>query len=592
MTARPVVLAMLLGLAVGPPVLAAQDFAVPAAPAAPSRPQARPAPRPAATAATTEAPDSSAAKAQQVIDSLNRKLATLQQKIPADSVSRRFYEGAVRRAWWFLAFWFVLVIAYLVWAIHRYAYNYGLSNREWKILYPEIYAAGKKVNEYQALRTRLIEHKLWLHQLQLADVGERIGGAPALPAVEPFEEPKQNPYQGDSFGLPPGTIRGILALTALVMFLLVEGVNLYSPVDLEDPFKGLVTALQMVLAFYFGSRAVQVLQARTQPAQRAEATTAPSASGVAGVAAGAGPVAAAPAPALPAAAGAEKELLPEDRSQDRLVNLIETSKSAAAPPGRIAEPVKLGEEHPLPLRVLALTAGFETGAGFPGCFGGLTGNFDGQVISFGALQWNIGQGSVQPLWREMRDRHPAELKQILGAAEYDDFSRMLDGTADDQKRWGLGIQYRSGRAWKIVEPWRTALQRLGVSEPMREIQLRTASDLYQVALGFCQAFGLTAERGVALMFDIRVQNGNPDKGGSGRLIREDFEQKVNPWWSDEEQQVERMRIIATRRAAVSRPMYVDDVLRRKMAIAEGSGRVHGRLWNLDADFAITMRPIA
>ncbi len=43
---------------------------------------------------------------------------------------------------------------------------------------------------------------------------------------------------------------------------------------------------------------------------------------------------------------------------------------------------------------LAITGDFET-IGDP--FAGVTGDFDGMGISCGVLQWNIGQGSMQPL---------------------------------------------------------------------------------------------------------------------------------------------------------------------------------------------------
>ena len=51
--------------------------------------------------------------------------------------------------------------------------------------------------------------------------------------------------------------------------------------------------------------------------------------------------------------------------------------------------------EPLAFRCLALTGSFETGKGFPDCFGGISGNFDRQGISFGVCQWNFGQGSLQ-----------------------------------------------------------------------------------------------------------------------------------------------------------------------------------------------------
>ncbi len=51
----------------------------------------------------------------------------------------------------------------------------------------------------------------------------------------------------------------------------------------------------------------------------------------------------------------------------------------------------------LAYRCLALTGSFETGTGIPDCFCGISGDFDGQGISFGVLQWNFGQGTLQPL---------------------------------------------------------------------------------------------------------------------------------------------------------------------------------------------------
>ncbi len=57
--------------------------------------------------------------------------------------------------------------------------------------------------------------------------------------------------------------------------------------------------------------------------------------------------------------------------------------------------------EPLDFRCLALTASFETDAAPPECFAGLSGDFDGQGISFGVLQWNFGQGSLQPLLKAL-----------------------------------------------------------------------------------------------------------------------------------------------------------------------------------------------
>src|SRR3954454_17259486 len=69
-------------------------------------------------------------------------------------------------------------------------------------------------------------------------------------------------------------------------------------------------------------------------------------------------------------------------------------------------------DQPVSLRCLALTSSFETGNMPPECFCGVTGDFDGQGISFGALQWNIGQGSLQPLLHEMFQKHEQVSRDI------------------------------------------------------------------------------------------------------------------------------------------------------------------------------------
>jgi hypothetical protein len=51
--------------------------------------------------------------------------------------------------------------------------------------------------------------------------------------------------------------------------------------------------------------------------------------------------------------------------------------------GEIPEPSII--EKPLDYKCLALTGSFETGRGIPECFSGLSGDFDGQGISFGVL---------------------------------------------------------------------------------------------------------------------------------------------------------------------------------------------------------------
>jgi hypothetical protein len=89
------------------------------------------------------------------------------------------------------------------------------------------------------------------------------------------------------------------------------------------------------------------------------------------------------------------------------------------------------------------------------------------------------------------------------------------------------------------------------------------------------------------MFDINVQNGKVDRNGAGANIRADFASILTSLPADD-QEIERMRIIANRRADVVDGAFREDVRRRKLTIAEGHGRVHGRDYDLATDFAITL----
>jgi hypothetical protein len=75
-----------------------------------------------------------------------------------------------------------------------------------------------------------------------------------------------NPYHGETFAMPRGVMRGILTLSLLFIVMLMEVVNLL-PTEiigekiwgLEDKIAGLMTAFQMMLAFYFGSKVMHHL---------------------------------------------------------------------------------------------------------------------------------------------------------------------------------------------------------------------------------------------------------------------------------------------------------------------------------------------
>jgi len=250
-----------------------------------------------------------------------------------------------------------------------------------------------------------------------------------------------------------------------------------------------------------------------------------------------------------------------------------------------------GEEIPRPailaraldFRCLALTGSFETGCALPECFAGVAGDFDGQGMSFGALQWNLGQRSLQPLLREIDQLHPAVLDGV-----FDDYAAelraVLDASQREQLAWARSIQDVNRR--RLQEPWHGLFKALGRRDECQQAQARAARARYDAARELCRQYEVWSERAVALMFDILVQNGS-----IGPLVRAQIERDfaaLSPG-SPEDVEAARLLVIANRRAAAAKPQWVEDVRQRKLAIATGKGSVHGRRYHLDEDYGIGLR---
>jgi hypothetical protein len=238
---------------------------------------------------------------------------------------------------------------------------------------------------------------------------------------------------------------------------------------------------------------------------------------------------------------------------------------------------------PLDHQCLALTGGFETNQPPPDCFAGLSGDFDDMGISFGALQWNIGQGTLQPLLSRMNENFPSILSQVFGA-NYSTLVAVLAESLDQQLIWARSIQDPIRHV--LFEPWKGQFQALGRQQEFQDIEAQNAAQLFQEAQAMCNEYEVSSQRAVALMFDIRVQNGGI-KAWVKPQILSDFE-ALDTSLSPDELEVARLRVIATRAAATAKPAWVADVTNRKLTIANGTGKVHGSNYDLAAQYGITL----
>lgn len=238
---------------------------------------------------------------------------------------------------------------------------------------------------------------------------------------------------------------------------------------------------------------------------------------------------------------------------------------------------------PLDYRCLALTGAFETDSGFPDCFAGLSGDFDGQGISFGVCQWNFGQDSLQPLLKDMIGQHPDIVRSIF-REQLDVLTTALNGGKRELMSFAASIQHPVRHI--INEPWRGMFKSLGRTGEFQAIEQKYAATLYQSALNLCSDFGLWSQRAAALMFDIKVQNGSIRDLTRARILA-DFAGLASDL-PREALEVEKMKIVVNRRAEAANPRWVEDVRMRKLCIAKGEGVVHGVRYNLEEQFGIAL----
>ena len=165
---------------------------------------------------------------------------------------------------------------------------------------------------------------------------------------------------------------------------------------------------------------------------------------------------------------------------------------------------------------LALTGGLETDHPPPDCFAGLSGDFDDQGMSFGALQWNIGQGSLQPLLMQMNQNHPDIVGQVFGP-NYATFVAMLGETQEEQLVWARSIQDPIRHV--LFEPWQGQFKTLGRLREFQDIEAESAAGIFRQALALCNEFGVNSQRAAALLFDIKVQTGGIKSWVKSQILR-------------------------------------------------------------------------
>src|SRR3982751_846463 len=114
-------------------------------------------------------------------------------------------------------------------------------------------------------------------------------------------------------------------------------------------------------------------------------------------------------------------------------------------------------------KALGMTAFFETSNGYPECYGITSGNWDNQGLSHGVLQYNLGTGSLQPLWNYMNTNYNQLCRDIFGT-DYQEWADMLANTTANQIAFGESISNPATGKHSVLPPWDGYFMALGTSE--------------------------------------------------------------------------------------------------------------------------------
>lgn len=220
----------------------------------------------------------------------------------------------------------------------------------------------------------------------------------------------------------------------------------------------------------------------------------------------------------------------------------------------VKQPVPTTEE-----KALQLTSSFE-GHGFTLA----SGNWDGAWLTWGIIGFTMKYGQVQKILLRVNAGSPHCLTDAFGgrAAE---LIRLLNSPASEQEAWANSITIGT----RLAEPWRSGFQWLGEFPEVQREQLRLAhEDYYVPACTTASRYGLKTELGLALAFDIQVQN-----GGIGRNAKKLIQERIaqHPPTDERELRI----VIANSVADAAKPRFREDVRQRKLAIATGESNVHG-----------------
>jgi hypothetical protein len=273
---------------------------------------------------------------------------------------------------------------------------------------------------------------------------------------------------------------------------------------------------------------------------------------------------------------------------------------------------------------LNISGSFEGGSGWKN----ITNNFDGQGLSLGLLNQCLGQGSLQPLMIEMRDRNNVLLRSQFTTAHYAALTGMLskwqglakvaeadvsaaavDGEGDEGLRpdgrlsdldslpngsdgqgqqesassdavtWAKANLYTDGGV-TFNSTWKKELQTMSGDPSYVSLQIEKALSIHNKAISYMKTLGLHQLRSYLFLFDVNVQNG-------GLYSSDIAAYKAAISSNSTADETTRLRKILDIRLTHVVAKFKNDVNARKLSIINGAGIVHGTSRNYPKEYCFT-----
>jgi hypothetical protein len=251
----------------------------------------------------------------------------------------------------------------------------------------------------------------------------------------------------------------------------------------------------------------------------------------------------------------------------------------------------------------------------------ISGNFDGQGLSLGLMQQNLGQGTLQPLIIEMYNSDAVDMRSFFSDQDNQSLRTMLEAWRntplprpllisgmiqqgellfpqngslnpleigyEEPLRQQAGEANSQSVEWaqntildsqgRLIPRWKDGFQKMAISGPYRSQQLSASTQFYLRAKDYLNFFKMQEVRFLLFFFDIVVQNGS---------IREEHLRLYNSWLAQNPRASDQERAFAILEARLTtvRPQYVADVRARKTAILNGRGVVHQTQRNFPQEY--------